>query len=318
MSYKDSTPAEAIMKCSILFLVSAVLTLSTVCADDALPLHPEDAAVLRKVAEREHLDAPPDAKPQGWPLQKGDKGVRFASKENPKHALTVVYNDKGRVIKYLGNGPILSNASMAEIAALPELLVIRIDHNIPGPGSKTPQELYDGSGFAALVNSKLEEVKIGHAFDDKGMAALAGIRTIKAMHIGHSKVTDQGLQALEKHPSLEVFHISSQGRAGRVTDKCLAVFATLPKLKELGLHETFVTYDGGLKPLAATKAPLALLSLKGSLVLPADVEKLKKVLPTLSVETSTPAELLEAPNSRGVAKWASPEAQAYLKLGEKK
>jgi len=306
------------MKLSVAFLASAILSMSTFGADGELPLHPEDAAVLRKVAVREHLDAPPDAKPQGWPLQKGDQGVRFASKENPRHALTAVYNDKGRVVRYLGNGPILSNASMAEIAALPELRIIRIDHNIPGPGSQTPHESYDGSGFTALVNSKLEEVKIGHAFDDKGMAALAGIRTVKSMHIGHSKVTDQGLQALTKHPSLEVFHISSQGRAGRVTDKCLAVFATLPHLKELGLHETFVTYDGGLKPLAATKAPLAVLSLKGSLVLPADVEKFKKDLPTLSVETSTPAEILAAPNSRGVAKWASPEAQAYLKSGEKK
>lgn len=275
-------------------------------------LNPDDAAVLRRIAEREKLDASPMAVSQGWPLQRGDKGVRFGSKESPSHALTVVLNDQGRVVKYLGNGPILSNASCADLARLPELRVIRIDHNIPGRGDTTPHDRYDGSGFSSLASSKLEEVKIGHGFDDKGMAALAKIPSVKSMLIVHSKVTDQGLQALANHPALEVFHISSQGRPNRVTDKGVAVFATVPKLRELGLHETFVTYQGGLKHLSTLKA-LATLSLKGSLVLPADVELLKKDMPRLVVETSTPAEILAAPNSSGVARWATPAAQEYLK-----
>lgn len=305
------------MKLTIPLLVYGCLGLALRTNGADPTIHPDDVAVLRKIAGREKLDAPPETVSQGWPLQKGEKGVRFASKENPRHALTVVLDGSGRVGKYLGNGPILSNDSCADVARLPELRVIRIDHNVPGPGSKTPHDLYDGSGFAALEKSKLEEVKIGHAFDDEGMAALARVRSVKSMHIGHSKVTDKGLQALAGHPSLEVFRISSQGRPDRVTEKCLPVFAALPKLKELGLHETFVTYDGGLKHLAASKT-LSSLSLKHSLVLTADVEKLKTDLPKLTVETSSPAEILAAPNSRGVARWATPEAKEYLKTGEKK
>ena len=304
------------MKLTLPILVCGCLALAQRGGGAEPEIHPDDAAVLRKIAEREKLDAPPEAVTQGWPLQKGDKGVRFASKDNARHALTVVLDANGRVVKYLGNGPLLSNESCPDVARLPELRVIRIDHNIPGPGSSTPHERYDGTGFTALEKSKLEEVKIGHAFDDKGMAALAKVQSVKSMSIVHSKVTDQGLRALANHPNLEVFRFGSASRPERGTDKCLPVFATLPKLRELGLHETFVTYDGGLKHLSTSKT-LAVLSLKGSLVLPADVAKLKKDLPKLTVETSTPAEILAAPNSRGVARWATPEAKEYLKTGEK-
>ncbi|MFN4260819.1 MAG: hypothetical protein ACK4RK_16105 [Gemmataceae bacterium] len=301
-------------------LLGVIIThaVDPVQADEAkLPLQADDLVVLRRIVEREQLTAPPEVVTNGWPLQKGDTGIRFASKDNPRHVLTVVPDARGRVVKYLGNGPILSNASFADVAKLSELRVIRIDHNIPGPGSTTPHERYNGAGFTALEKSKLEEVRIGHAFDDKGMAALAKVASVKFMDISHSKVTDQGLQVLKNHPSLEVFHISSQGRPERVTDKCIAVFATLPNLKELGLHETFLTYEGGLKHLSTSKT-LTMLSLKTSLVIPSDIERLKKDLPKLTVETSSPAEILESPNSRGVARWASPEAKEYLKTGEKK
>jgi hypothetical protein len=301
---------------SLFLELIAILLVVPARADDTSPLHGDDLAVLRRIAEREKLTAPPEVVTKGWPLQKGDKGVRFAAKGYSRHALTVVLDAKGRVVKYLGNGPILSNESLADVAQLPELRVIRIDHNVPGPGSSTPHDLYDGSSFAVLADSKLEELKIGHAFSDKGMAAVAKIRGLKSLTVSHSRATDQGVKALANHPNLEVFHISSQARPERVTDKCLPVFATLPKLRELGLHETFLTYDNGLKHLKDHEQ-LTTLSLKGSLVLPADVEKLKKDCPKLVVETSTPAEILESPNSRGVARWASPEAKEYLKTGEK-
>jgi hypothetical protein len=298
-------------------LIAVLLVVPALADEVTLPIHADDLAVLCRIAEREKLTAPPEVVTKGWPLQKGDQGVRFAAKEKPRHALTVVLDTKGRVVKYLGNGPILSNESLTDVAKLPELRVIRIDHNVPGPGSTTSHDLYDGSNFAVLADSKLEELKIGHAFNDKGMAAVAKIRGLKSLTVGHSRATDQGVKALANHPNLEVFHISSQARPERVTDKCLPVFATLPKLRELGLHETFLTYDNGLKQLMGHKQ-LTSLSLKGSLVLPADVEKLKKDLPKLVVETSTPAEILASPNSRGVARWAGPEAKEYVKTGEKK
>lgn len=49
------------------------------------------------------------------------------------------------------------------------------------------------------------------------------------------------------------------------------------------------------------------MSFRGALVLPADIEKLKADHPGLKVEISTPFEILAAPNSKGVLKWAGKE-----------
>ena len=277
-----------------------------------IPLHAIDRAVMEKLSAKDGLDATPELDPKaGWPSLKGEKSIRFSATGGGK-VLLVGHDAQGRVTKLIGNGPLLANEAYGWLAALPELRSIRIDHNIPAPGSSIPAQLYDGSGLAALADSKLEEIKIGHAFDDNGMAALAKVKSLRIATVGHSKATDAGVAHFAKHPNLEEFNISPQGRPNRITDKSLAVLATLPKLKRIGIHETFVTYDAGLKHLAPLKGRLESVSFKGSLVLPADVERLKADHPGLTVETSTPAEIMALPNSRGVAKWASPEAVAYL------
>jgi hypothetical protein len=283
-----------------------------------LPFHPDDLAALQKITTKEGLDAAPEVNPtKGWPSAKGETAVRFRASAGSK-VLLVTLDAQGRVTKLMGNGPLLDNESYTSLAAMPELRSIRIDHNIPGPGSKVAVELYNGSGIAALAESKLEEIKIGHAFDDDGMASLAKVTSLRIANIGHSKVTDAGVAHLANHPNLEEFSISPQARKDRITDKSLVVLATLPKLKRLGIHETFVTYDGGLIHLKPLKGRLKSVSFKVALVLPADVEKLKADHPGLEVETSTPAEILAGPNSRGVERWASPEAVAYLKGGAEK
>ncbi len=91
------------------------------------------------------------------------------------------------------NGPLLANEAYSWLAGLTELRSIRIDHNIPGPGSPLSHELFNGSGLAALANSKLEEIKIGHAFDDQAMAALAKVKSLRRAQIGHSEATDAGV-----------------------------------------------------------------------------------------------------------------------------
>jgi hypothetical protein len=296
---------------------------ATAGVDDAVktPLHPDDWAILKRIAKHQRLDAPPEVQPKGWPLKAGEKGVRFVASTNPRHALTAVYDQQGRVTKLLGNGPLLDNDALTWAAGLPELRVIRIDHNTPAPGSTTPPENYDGSGFAAfaaLKGCKLEQVRIGHAFNDRGMATLAGIASLRSVDICHSQATDVGVAQFAKHPNLEEFSISSQGRPKRITDQAVSSLATIPKLKRLALEETFLTYEGGLKHLAPLKGQLQALSLKWSLVLPADLEQLRRDHPNLIVETSTPTEILEHPNSRGVMKWASPAAVEYLKAAAKK
>ena len=295
----------------------ALAFMTSSAAAGELPLHPDDLAVMQKVVSRAGLDAEPEVNPrQGWPNLKGQPSIRYRMKEGRK-VLLIGLDENGRVTSMRGNGPLLTNEAFGWIAGLPELRGIGIDHNTPGPGSDEDIETYDGSGVEALANGKLEEIKIGHAFDDDGMKGLAKIRSLRIAQIGHSRVTDAGVAHLAGHPDLAEFSISPQARPNRVTEKCLPALATLPKLERLGLHETFVTYDGGLKHLAKLKGQLKSVSFKMALVLPADVEKLKADHPGLEVETSTPAEILASPNARGVQKWASPEAIEYLRSGDR-
>ncbi len=283
-----------------------------------LPLHADDSKIIQQIAAAAGLDAEPELNPKrGWPSLKGELSVRLSAKEG-KRVLLLGHDAAGRVTKLIGNGPLLTNQAFGLLTNLSELRSIRIDHNTPAPGSGGDIEQYDDSGLAALADSKLEEIKIGHAFDDDGMAALARVKSLRSATIGHSRATDAGIAHFAKHPNLEEFHISPQARPNRVTNKCLPALATVPKLKRLGLHETFVTYDGGLEHLKVLKGTLAFVSFKNGLVLPADVEKLKTDHPGLEVETSTPAEILAAPNSRGVLRWASPEAVQYLNSGSVK
>jgi hypothetical protein len=283
-------------------------------AEGPLPIHRDDLRIVERIARHEQLDATPVVNPQGWPRVSAASVVRFAGAgERSRHALTVGCDANGRVSHLVGNGPLLCNEALGWLAGLPELRVIRIDHNVPGPKSTVSHDLYDGSGFSALAGSKLEEVKIGHAFDDDGLRALAEIRSLRVIEIGHSRATDAGIEALAGHPQLEEATFSPMG-ASRITNRSLETLATLPQLRRIGMHETFVTYAGGLEHLRPLQGRLEAVSLRLSLVLPADVEQLRGDHPGLEVITSTPAEVADKPFRRNqLLKWASAEAVAYLK-----
>jgi hypothetical protein len=282
-----------------------------------LPLHRDDLAVLRKIVLREGLDAPPVVNPAtGWPRFPGVNMVRFSASLRPGHVLAAGHDEQGRVTHLAGNGPLLSNEAFAWIAALPELRVVRIDHNIPSPGSSVPHDDYDGAGLEALVNSKIQDFRITGAFADAGMKHLARIRSLQSIDIFHTRVTDEGIAHLENHPSLQDVRFAPMG-SPRVTNRTLRTLATLPKIKRIGLYETFVTYDDGFEHLKPLKGQLEFVGLKLSLVLPADIEKLKTDHPGIEVVISTPAEVGENQYLRNqLLRWASPEAVEYLN-GEK-
>jgi hypothetical protein len=281
-----------------------------------LPLHPDDLKIILRIAACERLDAAPIVSPKGWPRVDAPATVRFlGAGDRNRHAMTVGCDQDGRVTHIVGNGPLLCNEAFGWIAGLSELRVIRIDHNVPKPRSGVDHQLYDGSGIAALQGSKLEEIKIGHAFNDDGMRALAQIRSLRVVQIGHSRVTDAGITALVNHPSIEEASFSPMG-APKITNKTLQVLATLPKLKRIGMNETFVTYNNGFEHLKPLQGRLEAVTLRQSLVLPADVERLKADHPGLEVTTSTPAEVAEKPFRRNqLQKWASAEAVEYLETG---
>lgn len=296
-------------------LAFSFFNLGSAIAAEELPLHPDELEVLRKIARHEGLDAPPDVAPTGWPQIRDARMIRFSAIERPRHSLTAGYDGNGRITHLIGNGPLLSNEAFGWLAALAELRVVRIDHNIPNPGTDVPHAQYDGSGLAAMEHSKLEDVRLTGAFADVGMKHLAKIRSLQSIDIFHTQVTDEGIAHLANHPRIKEVRFGPMG-APKITNKTLRTLATLPKIERIGMDETFLTYEDGFEHLKRLRGQLKFVGLKNSLVLPTDVEKLVADHPELEMATSTPAEIAENRYFfRQLSQWASPEAVEYLKAG---
>jgi hypothetical protein len=207
----------------------------------------------------------------------------------------------------------LCNEAFGWIAALPELRVIRIDHNTPVPKSPVPKEHYDGSGIIALRSGKLESLGIGHAFSNAGMAAAAQIPSLKKIHIFHSLVTDEGTASLKGHAALEDVQFDPAGRP-QIGPATFATLATLPRLKRVAMHETFVKWEDGFSHLKPLSGQINAISLVKTLILPADLERLRIEFPNAQLTTATLAEVSDnAYRCNQLLKWAAPEAADYLR-----
>jgi len=311
---------------NLIIALSCVVLCATSFALD-LPIAVEDRAVLDRIAELEGVEMVLGAKP-GFSARSAVEGLvalgipkeeidtfTIHHKESEKYAVSIGHNREGRILSITGNGTWLRNEGVELLAGLPELRMIRIDHNSPATKSDVSRDLYSGAGYSKLADSKLAIIKIGGGFNDDGMKALANIRGLRVVHIGHSAVTDEGAAALATHPNIEDVSFSPMG-VPKITNKTLAVLATLPKVKRISMNETFLTYDGGFEHLKPLEGRLEAVTLRWSLVLPADVEKLKADHPGLEVRTSTPAEVADKDyRKRQLLKWASPEAAEYLRSG---
>lgn len=270
------------------------------CADPVMLPHPEEAAVARRIIGRSGFDVQEKAPPE-WTVRRlrtelmalgVDTGELYAqgvvSKEKPGMALAFILNEDGRVVGLRGNGPWLSNESMAELAAMPELRLIKIDHN--GSTKSGPENDYDGSGLAALAGSKIVKVKLGLGFSDRGMAAAAKIRGLRALHVIHSHATEAGIDALAWHPALEDFSIAGMA-TGRVTPAALAKIARIPRIRRVGFRECYVTYAGGLEHLKPLAGQLTEINLGMCLVSPDDLALLQQDHAGAQVVTMTPAQI---------------------------
>lgn len=184
-----------------------------------LPLQPSEAEVIKAIAATEQLDVDMIemlawAK-NGLVKSLADHGIStdslkagvIAFKQRPAVQLGYLYNKDGRVLALSGNGPWLRNSSLRSLKKLTELRIIRIDHNgFVGRDPQIPE--FDGSGFAALADSKLVEIKIGLSFSDRGMEQCARIKSLKSFTVGHSRVTEAGIAFFAGHPNLTEFSIA--------------------------------------------------------------------------------------------------------------
>jgi hypothetical protein len=266
-----------------------------------LPLLPDEAKIIQSIPVTEGVEVLLASKP-GWSARgAADKlvslgvpkddiaSVTIQVKEKESFAFTVTHDKAGHVLAITGNGPWLRNSTLRSFKALPELRVIRMDHN--GFLSNDPRSVeYDGSGFDALVETKLADIKIGLSFSDKGMEQCAKIKTLHSFSVAHSQATAAGIAFFAGHPGLTSFSISEMGKPS-VTEKALGAIAKIPNLTRVGLGECYVTYAGGFALLAPFKGKLTEINLSMCVAAQANLDKLKADHPEAKIITTPLAEI---------------------------
>lgn len=289
------------------------------------PLNPAEAKVIQAFAVTEGVEVVLASKPGfsargaaetlvslGVPKD-GIASVTVQSKEREAVAFTITHDKAGHVLAITGNGPWLRNSTLRSFKALPELRIIRMDHN--GFVGKDPRiSEFDGSGFDALADSKLADIKIGLSFSDNGMEQCAKIKSLRSFGVAHSQATEAGIAFFAGHPGLTSFSISEMASA-RVTEKALAAIARIPRLTKVGLGECYVTYAGGFAHLAPLKGKLTEIDLSMSLASADDLAKLQADYPHAKIITLPPAEIVKRHKfiAANLAKQAPPELAAPLK-----
>lgn len=271
-------------------------------ADDVQPpFHPDEAKIFRDIIAREKHDVEVAEMP-GWAKggvvkalegfgvsTKGVKTWGVVVKDKKGLFFHAVYGPDGRVLGFSGNGAWLQNDSLRALKGMPEVRVIRIDHN--GTFDKATKDLYDGRGFDALTDSKLLDIKLTLGLDDKGMAEAAKIKGLRTMMAFHARTTDAGVRSFEGHPSLTSFSVGEMGVG--VTEKALASIARMPHLTHVGFHEVVVGYDTGFSLLAPLKGQLKEIDLSMSVTNAADLAKLKADHPQAKVTILSAPEIVK-------------------------
>lgn len=290
-----------------------------------LPLLPAEAKIIQTIAVTEGLEVVLASKP-GWSARgaadtlvslgvpKEDiAAVTVQVKEKEAFAFTVTHDKAGHVLAITGNGYWLRNSTLRSFKALPELRVIRMDHN--GFLSNDPRAVdYDGTGFDALTDSKLADIKMGLAFSDKGMEQCAKIKALRSFGVGHSRVTDAGVAFFEGHSGLTSFSVSEMGKP-LLTGKALASIAKIPNVNKIGFGECYISYTDGFAHLAPLKEKLVEFNITMSIASPADLDKFKADHPNMKITgLLTPEEIVKRHSgaAANIAKQAPPELAAPL------
>jgi hypothetical protein len=307
----------------LVFALIAVLAMHQLAGALEIPLHSSEAKIVEQIIAVEGHEVEVAEVP-GW--AKGgvinrlkEFGIETAGlkswgvRDTTKNAVSFscIYDSNGRVLALTGNGPWLRDESLRALKGMPELRIIRFDHN--GFLKNHPQSpLYSGIGFDALSDSKLLEIKLTLGINDAGMEQAAKIKGLKSFSVVHSQVSEAGVKFFVGHPTLESFAVAEMGN---VSQASLASIAKMPKVEHVGFHEAFITYESGFKHLLAMKGRLKTLDLSMSLVNAADLELVRADHPDAKITTITPAEIVKRHSfvAGRIARIATGEAAEELK-----
>lgn len=241
-----------------------------------LPI-PEEQAALAAIAEG-LFDQPPE-----WSATKGSKALVWSNK--PRYIRVVLDPKTGHVTDYFSNGIPVTDGRLTTLAACKELKSLAYDHSARWQFKELSDADFSGAGLEAFADSKVESVKIGGSLcGEAGALALAKMKNLKTLVLHHVPMTRPGMEALSKHGSQTSFALSCMHQASWYD--LLPLVAAMPKVEELTINETFLTWDKGLEALSKAAGPLKKINFGfGAAVFPEDLAKLKAALPTVEITT---------------------------------
>ena len=259
---------------SILIFSLALVALPVSAAE--LPI-PEEQAALAAIAEG-LFDKPPE-----WSATKGAKTLVWSQK--PRLIRVTLAPETGHVISYFSNGIPITNGRLTKLAACKELKSLAYDHSANWNFKEIPATDFSGAGYEAFADSKVEEVRLGGSLcGEAGALAIAKMKNLKTLSLHHVPMTRPGMEALSKHGSQVSFGLSMMHQASWYD--LLPLVAAMPKVEELTINETFLTWDKGLEALSQAAGPLKKINFGfGAAVFPEDLAKLKAALPKVEITT---------------------------------
>jgi Leucine-rich repeat (LRR) protein len=171
--------------------------------------------------------------------------------------------------------------ALAQLRNLKRLGLLGIQCEVPfdlgllAPVEDIEISLRDGEliGFQALrAWTSLDRLHVGYDVADEDMAHLGALRQLRELLIESDEITDRGVAHLAGCRSLESLHLIY---SPRVTDEALATLAALPNLRFLNLSGVPIT-DAGIKLLSACPR-LESLDLEGTQITDACLGTLAKM-----------------------------------------
>jgi len=259
---------------STLLLLSALVSLPAWSAE--LPI-PEEQAALTAIAKG-LFDQPPE-----WSATKGPKALVWSQK--PRFIRVTLDPKTGHVISYFSNGIPVTNGRLTKLAACKELKSLAYDHSANWNFKEIPATDFSGAGYEAFADSKVEEVRLGGSLcGEAGALALAKMKNLKKLTLHHVAMTRPGMEAISKHGSQVSFSVSIMHQASWYD--LLPLVAAMPKVEELTINETFLTWEKGLEALSKAAGPLKKINFGfGAAVFPEDLAKLKAALHKVEITT---------------------------------
>ncbi len=191
--------------------------------------------------------------------------------------------ESGHVVRFSADRAAFTNEELAVFAQFPRLERLTLWHNSNFHDRSVPIEEFDGSGLAALHDlPHLTHLTLaGGGLADAGLEAAAKLPAITSLGLWHTRISDVGMAAWKDHPRLEEINLGPFW-AEELTDRTARVLGGLPKIRKVVFKETYLTFEGGLRPLLAAES-LEELDLGNSLLEPEDVKRLAEFRPDVKL-----------------------------------